>query len=435
MNVLILGAAGKDFHTFNCCYRERDDARVVAFTATQIPDIAGRRYPPELAGPRYPEGIEILDEADLESIVVERGVDLVVFAYSDVSYAYVDERRKRVEALGARFELAPVEGTMLPSQKPVVALLAVRTGCGKSQTARRVAALLRERGLKVVSVRHPMPYGDLVRQRVQRFATLEDLDLHDCTIEEREEYEPHLAAGGVVYAGVDYQAILAEAEREADVILWDGGNNDTSFFVADLSVVLADPLRPGDELSYYPGRINFERADAILLNKLDSARPADVETVLANAARVNPQATILRANSKLTVADPELIRGKRVLAVEDGPTCTHGGVPLGAASVAARRLGAELVDPRPFAVGRLRETFAAYPQIGPLLPAMGYGAQQIADLQATIAATPVDAVVIGTPIDLARIVEIQQPHTRVRYELEELGSPTLSDLLERLPLP
>ena len=434
MNVLILGAAGKDFHTFNCCYRERDDARVVAFTATQIPDIAGRRYPPELAGPRYPEGIEILDEADLESIVVERRVERVVFAYSDVSYAYVEERRQRVEALGASFELAPVEGTMLPSQKPVVALVAVRTGCGKSQTARRVAALLRERGLKVVSVRHPMPYGDLAKQRVQRFATLEDLDLHDCTIEEREEYEPHIAAGGVVYAGVDYQAILAEAEREADVILWDGGNNDTSFFVADLTVVLADPLRPGHELSYYPGRINFERADAILLNKLDSARAEDVETVLANAARINPRATILRANSKLTVAEPELIRGKRVLAVEDGPTCTHGGVPLGAASVAARRLGAELVDPRPFAVGSLADTFAAYPQIGPLLPAMGYGKQQVADLQATIAAAPVDAVVIGTPIDLARIVEIQQPHTRVRYELEELGSPTLSDLLERLPL-
>ncbi|MCA8925463.1 MAG: GTPase [Planctomycetes bacterium] len=435
MNVLILGAAGKDFHTFNCCYRDREDARVVAFTATQIPDIAGRRYPPELAGPRYPEGIEILDEADLATIVVERRVDLAVFAYSDVSDAYVDERRAVVEGAGARFELAPVEGTMLPTTKPVVAVLAVRTGCGKSQTARRVAAILRERGLRVVAIRHPMPYGDLVRQRVQRFATLDDLDAQACTIEEREEYEPHLAAGGVVYAGVDYRAILEQAEREADVILWDGGNNDTSFYVADLTIVVADPLRPGHELTYYPGRINFARADALLLNKLDSATPEGVQTVLANAARVNPGATILRANSALTVADPGLLRaGARVLAVEDGPTCTHGGVTLGAASVAATRAGAELVDPRPYAVGRIAETFAAYPGIGPLLPAMGYGEEQVRDLEATIARVPADAVLIGTPIDLARLVRIEQPHTRVTYELEELGSPTLRDVLARLPV-
>jgi predicted GTPase len=428
--VLILGAAGKDFHTFNCCYRGRPEFQVVAFTAAQIPDIAGRRYPPELAGPGYPDGIEILDEAELPRIVHERRVDRVVFAYSDVSEAYVDARRQTVEEAGARFELAPVDATMLAADKPVVAVVAVRTGCGKSQTARYVSRLLRERGLRVVSVRHPMPYGDLVKQRVQRFAELEDLDRHQCTIEEREEYEPIVRAGGVVYAGVDYAEILAQAQAEADVLIWDGGNNDTPFFKPDVWLTVADPLRPGHELSHYPGRVNFERADAILLNKLDSARPEDVDAVLANAAQVNPNATILRAHSKLTVADPSLIAGKRVLVVEDGPTTTHGGMPLGAGTVAAQRGGAaELIDPRPFAVGSLAQTFQDYPRIGPLLPAMGYGEAQIRDLEATINASDADAVVIGTPIDLTRVLTIDKPHTRVTYELEEVGSPTLIDVL------
>ncbi|MGE0711064.1 MAG: GTPase [Planctomycetota bacterium] len=429
--VLILGAAGKDFHTFNCCFRGRaDEQRVVAFTAAQIPDIAGRRYPASLAGPGYPEGIEILDERDLAEIVRARRVDRVVFAYSDVSYAYLDERRRLVEAEGASFELAPVEGTMLAARVPVVAVVAVRTGCGKSQTSRHVAALLRARGLRVVVVRHPMPYGDLAAQRVQRFAALEDLDRHACTIEEREEYEPHIRAGGVVYAGVDYAEILAAAEGEADVLIWDGGNNDTSFFRPTFTLTVADPLRPGHELSHYPGRINFERADAILLNKLDSARPQDVAVVLENAARVNPRAAIVRANSRLSVGDAALIAGKRVLVVEDGPTTTHGGMPLGAGTVAAQRCGAAaLIDPRPFARGSLRETFRAYPGIGPLLPAMGYGAAQVRDLEATIAACDAEAVVIATPIDLTRVLRIAQPHTRVSYELEELPPLVLEGLL------
>jgi predicted GTPase len=428
--MLIMGAAGKDFHTFNCCFRDREQFNVVAFTATQIPDIAGRRYPAELAGRLYPEGIPILDEADLADIIRSRKVDRVVFAYSDVSYDYVHEREKIVTDAGASFDLAPVEETMLASSKPVIAVVAVRTGCGKSQTARRVVEILRAKGRKVVAVRHPMPYGDLLKQRVQRFATIDDLKKHDCTIEEMEEYEPHIAAGCVVYAGVDYEDILREAEQEADVVIWDGGNNDTPFYKPDMYLTLADPLRPGHELSYYPGKINFERAGVILLNKMDTASEADVQTVLDNAAKHNPKAIIVKANSPVTVQDASIIEGKRVLVIEDGPTCTHGGMKIGAATVAARRHNAaEIVDPRPYAVGSIAATYEKYPNIGMLLPAMGYGEDQVRDLEATIANADVDAVVVGTPIDLTRIVKIDKPNTRVTYDLEEIGSPNLEELL------
>ena len=433
--VVIMGAAGKDFHTFNTCYRDDPDHEVVAFTATQIPDIAGRRYPASLAGARYPEGIAIRVEADLVDIIREQEVDLVVFAYSDVSESYLAEREARVRAAGARFERAPVEGTMLTADKPVVAVCAVRTGCGKSQTTRHVASVLRELGYRVVVVRHPMPYGDLDKQRVQRFASLDDLTRHACTIEEMEEYELHIVAGGVVYAGVDYAAILAEASEEADILLWDGGNNDTPFFRPDLWICLVDPLRPGHELSYYPGRINFERADVVVINKMDGATPEGLATISKNLAEHNPQALVIEADSALHVADPSLIPGKRVLAVEDGPTCTHGGMKTGAATVAAQRLGAAaIVDPRPFAVASIAETFERYPDIGAILPAMGYGESQVRDLEATIARAEVDTVVIGTPIDLARIVRIRQPHTRVTYDLAERTKPDLRAILsERYP--
>jgi len=428
--VVIMGAAGKDFHVFNCCYRDDDHHQVVAFTATQIPDIAGRRYPAALAGPRYPDGIPILDEADLPTIIAEQDVDRVVFAYSDVSEDYLAERQARVTAAGASFERAPVEETMLAATKPVIAICAVRTGCGKSQTTRHVAAVLRELGHRVVVVRHPMPYGDLAQQRVQRFATVEDLSRHRCTIEEMEEYEQHIVAGSVLYAGVDYQAILDQAQQEADILLWDGGNNDTPFFRPDLWICVADPLRAGHELTYYPGRINFERADVILLNKMDSATDDQVATVRANAEAHNPDATLIEADSAIAVDDPRVIEGKRVLAVEDGPTCTHGGMKTGAATVAAKRFGAAaIVDPRPFAVGSIASTFEQYPEIGALLPAMGYGPDQVRDLEATIAGADVDAVVVGTPIDLSRVVRIDKPHTRVTYALAERGSPNLREIL------
>ncbi len=431
--LLILGAAGKDFHTFNCCYRDNEAFEVVAFTATQIPNIAGRRYPAELAGRLYPEGIEILDEADLAEIVRSRGVERVVFAYSDVSYDYVAERERIAREAGAEFELAPVDETMLVSQRPVVAIVATRTGCGKSQTARRAAEILRALGKRVAVVRHPMPYGDLAKQKVQRFAEIADLARHDCTIEEIEEYEPHIQAGCVVFAGVDYEAILREAEAEADVILWDGGNNDTPFYRPSLYVTVADPLRAGDELRYYPGKINVQRADVVILNKLDSASDAQVKETLANVASLNPAATIVRANSRLSVADPSVITGKRVLVIEDGPTCTPGGMKIGAGTVAAKRHGAaEIVDPRPFAVGSIAAVYAQYPEIGALLPAMGYGSEQVQDLEATIAKADVESVVIGTPIDLTRLVSIEKPHTRVTYDLEELGSPNLEELLAEL---
>jgi predicted GTPase len=429
--VLIMGAAGKDFHVFNTIYRGRDDVRVIAFTATQIPGIEERQYPPELAGPGYPDGIPIEPEEALTELVEAHGIDQVVFAYSDVSYDYVDERRRLAEAAGASFATVPAREVMLESSKPVVAVCAVRTGSGKSQTSRQVARVLREMGKKVGIVRHPMPYGDLVSQRVQRFATIEDLENQDCTIEEMEEYEPHIRNGMVVWAGVDYEAILREAEKEADVILWDGGNNDTPFYKPDLHITLVDPHRPGNEVSYYPGRENLEMADVILFNKVGTADPENVKRVEESVRKHNPDAKVVYANSPVTVADPSIITGARVLVVEDGPTLTHGNMKYGAGVIAARQHGAsELVDPRPYAIGSIAETFEHYPDIGTLLPAMGYGDDQVADLEETINACDCDAVVIGTPIDLARIVKIEKPHTRVTYELERVSGPSLRELLE-----
>jgi predicted GTPase len=430
--VVIMGAAGRDFHTFNCCFRDDPDSRVVAFTAAQIPHIEDRRYPAALAGASYPDGIPIRPEEELEQLIRDQQVDQVVFAYSDVSLEYVDSTRRRVETAGAAFETFGVDATMLASRKPVIAINAVRTGCGKSQTSRRVIGILRELGRKTVVVRHPMPYGDLAKQAVQRFATMDDLDVQDCTIEEREEYEPHLRNGVIVYAGIDYAAILAHAEKEADVIVWDGGNNDTPFYRPDLWIVIADPHRAGHELRYFPGTANFERADLIIINKVDSADEADIRQIEQNAARLNPDAVVVRAASPLHVPDPELIRGKRVLAVEDGPTTTHGGMPYGAGVLAARQNGAaEIVDPRPWASGELVDTFRDYPDTGPLLPAMGYGETQVRDLEETVNAVDCDLVLIATPIDLTRLISIRQPHMRIGYRLEESGS-ALVDAVRRV---
>lgn len=430
--VLIMGAAGKDFHVFNTVYRDDDTTEVVAFTATQIPGIDERRYPAELAGPRYPKGIPIEPEESLEALIRQHDVDLVVFAYSDVRYRYVDEKRATVEAAGARFETAPTQATMIPSSKPVVAVCAVRTGCGKSQTSRYVARILQDMGKRVGIVRHPMPYGDLTKQRVQRFATLEDLAGQDCTIEEMEEYEPHIRNGMVVWAGVDYEAILRQAEQEADVILWDGGNNDTPFYQPDLLITLVDPHRAGHEVSYYPGRENLEMADVILFSKMDTADPDNVKQVEQSVRQHNPDAQVIYANSPVTAADPSVIEGARVLAVEDGPTVTHGEMPYGAAVIAAKQHGAAaIVDPRPWVVGSIVQTFEQYPAIGALLPAMGYGEAQIRDLQETINACDCDAVIIGTPIDLARVLTIDKPHTRVTYEMEQIGGPPLADIIRK----
>jgi len=431
--VIIMGAAGRDFHNFNTNFRDNSDYQVVAFTATQIPDIEGRVYPPELAGSLYPNGIPIADESELESLIAKHGVNEVVFSYSDVPYNYVMNRSSIVNNAGASFRLMGLAETWIESTKPVVAICAVRTGCGKSQTTRRVAEILIERGKKVVAVRHPMPYGDLVKQRVQRFATLADLDLHKCTIEEREEYEPHIENGVIVYAGVDYEAILREAEKEADVILWDGGNNDFAFFKPNIYITVLDPHRPGHELSYYPGEVNLRAADVLIVNKVDSAEAANVEAVIKTAKEINPAATIIKAESLLTVEDPSLIKGKKVLVVEDGPTLTHGEMKFGAGVVAAQRFGAsELIDPRPYVVGTIAGTFKKYPNIGTLLPAMGYGDQQVKDLENTINATACDSVVIGTPIDLRRICDIKKPSTRVMYELKEVGDTNLVDVLNKI---
>ena len=417
--LIIMGAAGRDFHVFNCCYRDNPDVDVVAFTANQIPNIDDRRYPPDLAGPGYPNGIPILAEDELPGLLDSQSIDEVVFAYSDVSLDYVDERRQMVESHGTGFSTFPVDATMLPSKKPVIAVTAVRTGCGKSQTSRRITHILKELGLKTVAIRHPMPYGDLSRQAVQRFATYDDLDKHDCTIEEREEYEPHLKNGVIVYAGVDYGAILESAEKEADVIVWDGGNNDTPFYKPDLWIVVADPHRPGHELTYFPGTENFARADMIIINKAESAPKEGIAAIEANAARVNPAARVLHRASTLQVPDPGAIKGKRVLAIEDGPTTTHGGMTIGAGVIAARQHGAaELIDPRPWAEGELARTFEKYPAIGPLLPAMGYGETQVRDLEATINAVVCDLVLVATPIDLTRLVNIDKPHMRIGYRLE-----------------
>jgi predicted GTPase len=431
--VIIMGAAGRDFHNFNMVFRDDPGSLVVAFTAAQIPNIEGRRYPPELAGPRYPQGVPIHPESDLPRLVRELRPHQVVFAYSDVSHETVMHKASLVLAAGPDFRLIGPDATMLESRVPVVSVCAVRTGSGKSQTTRRVVAILRGKGRKVVAVRHPMPYGDLARQRVQRFAALEDLDRHRCTIEEREEYEPLVAAGGVVYAGVDYGAILADAEKEADVIVWDGGNNDLPFFRPRLEIVVADPHRPGHETTYHPGEANLRRAHVVVINKMDTAPAEGVLAVKRSIRALNPAATVVEAASPISVDDPGAIAGKRVLAVEDGPTLTHGDMAYGAGVLAAREHGAaEVVDPRPYAVGSIRKVFADYPGIGPLLPAMGYGDEQTRDLEATIAATPADVVLVATPVDLRRIIRISKPALRVGYELREIGHPDLEDALREL---
>ncbi len=429
--VLIAGAAGRDFHNFNLVYRGRDDYEVVAFTATQIPNIDGRVYPAELAGEGYPDGIPIVPEADLERVVREREVDEVVFAYSDVTHQHVMHIGSRALAAGAGYRLLSPEETMLPSSKPVVAVCAVRTGSGKSQTTRHVAHVLRESGKRVAVLRHPMPYGDLTKQVVQRFARYEDLDAADCTIEEREEYEPHLAEGNLVFAGIDYAAILEAAEAEADAILWDGGNNDTPFIRPDLHVVVVDPHRAGHELRYHPGETNLRMAHVCVVNKVDSAPPEGIEAVLESIRVNNPEARVVQAASPFVVeGDAERIRGKRVLAIEDGPTLTHGEMTYGAAVLAAKAHGAAaLVDPRPFAVGSIAKTFADYPHVGALLPAMGYGRGQMEELRETIARSDADLVLIGTPIDLRRIIELDKPALRVTYKLQEIGEPTLASVL------
>ena len=416
--VVIIGAAGRDFHNFNVVYRNDPGTEVVAFTATQIPGIAGRRYPASLAGKLYPDGIAIEDEQNLETIIRELGIDECVFSYSDIPYNTVMNIGARVMAAGADFSFFGPKQTMLKSLKPVIAVVAVRTGCGKSQTSRRVIEILREAGKRVFSVRHPMPYGDLKKQAVQRFAAIEDLKNQNCTIEEMEEYEPHIAMGSVIYAGVDYEAILRRAEEETDVIVWDGGNNDTAFYKPDLTIVVTDPYRPGHELTYYPGSINFLMGDVIVVNKTDSAPPEGVAQIIENASKYNPSAKVIKAESVLSVDDLSVIQGKRVLVIEDGPTLTHGEMKIGAGVVAAQRVGvAELVDPRPYVSGTIRETFERYPNIGVLLPAMGYGEAQMKDLEDTINRVECDAVVVGTPIDLGRFLKLNKPATRVRYNL------------------
>ncbi|RKZ25951.1 GTPase [bacterium] len=429
--VVIMGAAGRDFHNFNVFFRDNPEYEVVAFTATQIPNIEGRRYPPELAGKLYPDGIPILPEEELTSIIKEKKVDIVVFSYSDISHNHVMHKASEAMAAGADFWLLGPESTMLRSEKPVVAVCAVRTGCGKSQTTRKVSDVLRKMGKKVVVIRHPMPYGDLVKQKVQRFATFDDLDKYECTIEEREEYEPHLRRGNIVYAGVDYGAILREAEKEADVILWDGGNNDFPFYKPDLQITVVDPHRPGHELLYHPGETNLRLADVIVVNKVDTAERENVEKVKDTARRINPEAVVIEANSPIFVEDPSVIKGKKVLVVEDGPTLTHGEMAYGAGWVAAKKYGAsEIIDPRPYAVGSIVDTYRKYPTTGNVLPAMGYGKQQIKELEETINRAPVDVVVIATPIDLGKLININKPHVRVTYELEEIGTPTLEDILK-----
>ncbi len=428
--VLIMGAAGRDFHNFNTYFRDNAEYEVVAFTATQIPDIDGRKYPAALAGELYPDGIDIYPESELPELIKKRRVDEVVFAYSDVPYDYVMSKSAIVNRAGADFRLMGPAHTSIKSNKPVIAVCAVRTGCGKSQTTRRVLELLMAAGKKAVAVRHPMPYGDLAKQKVQRFAALADLDKHDCTIEEREEYEPHIVRGNVVYAGVDYEAILREAEKEADVIVWDGGNNDLPFYQADLHITVVDPHRAGDELFYYPGEANLRMADVVVINKMDTADPEGVTEVRESIREVNPDAMVIDAASPIFVEDYHLIRNRRILAVEDGPTLTHGEMEYGAALVAADKFGAaEAVDPRPFTVGKITETFEKYPDIGPLLPAMGYGEQQIRDLEATINNTDCDVVVIGTPIDLRKLVKLNKPAVRVTYDLQEIGKPDLQDAM------
>ncbi len=428
--VVIVGAAGRDFHNFNVVYRNNPEIQVVAFTANQIPDIAGRVYPPALAGPQYPQGIPIYEEKELEQLIREQRVDQVVFSYSDVSHQTLMALASRVLATGADFTLLGAEETMLKSKAPVISICAVRTGCGKSPVSRRVAEDLRQLGWKPVAVRHPMPYGDLAAQAVQRFATVADLAKHKCTIEECEEYEPHIVKGTTIYAGVDYEAILRQAENEGDVVLWDGGNNDTPFYKSDLEIVVVDPHRAGHELTYYPGMVNLLRADVVVINKVDTAEPQNLQTVRENVRRYNPKATVIEAACRVSVPDPAAVRGKRVLVVEDGPTLTHGEMRYGAGVVCAKQLGAlELVDPRPFAIGSIRKTYEKYPHMTQLLPAMGYSEAQRFELEETINRVPCDLVLVATPIDLARVVKLNKPSLRVSYEVEELTRPKLYDVL------
>jgi predicted GTPase len=432
VNTIIIGAAGRDFHDFNTRYRNNPGYRVVAFTAAQIPDIDGRTYPRELAGKLYPDGIPIHAESELANLIREHSVDECVMSYSDLPHVQVMHKAALVNAAGADFKMLGAASTMLASTKPVIAVCAVRTGCGKSQTARRINEVLKGLGLKTATIRHPMPYGDLAKQACQRFATYDDLEKHECTIEEREEYEPHLAMGNLVFAGVDYEQILRAAEKEADVILWDGGNNDLPFYKPDLYIVVADPHRAGHELTYYPGETNTRMADIVVINKVDTAKPEDVQTVEDNVRKVNPNAKIIRAKSPVSVDDPDAVRGKRVLVVEDGPTLTHGEMTFGAGHVAARQFGAAtLVDPRPYAVGSIKDTFEKYSHLTEILPAMGYGDTQVSELQQTINAIDCDLVLIGTPIDLERLLEIEKPAMRVRYELDEQAKVQLSSEIER----
>lgn len=433
IKVIIMGAAGRDFHNFNTFFRGNENYEVVAFTATQIPNIDDRKYPAELAGSLYPNGIKIYPEDELPKLIKEFSVDEVIFSYSDVPYDYVMSHSAMVNAAGADFKLLGPNHTMIKSTKPVVSICAVRTGCGKSQTTRYISRLLKEAGKKVAAIRHPMPYGNLTEQKVQRFASLEDLDKHKCSIEEREEYEPHIVTGTIIYAGVDYEAILREAEKEADIILWDGGNNDLPFYKPDVHIVVADPHRTGDELYYYPGEANLRMADAVVINKIDTADSENIIELRENIRKVNPEAIIIEGASPIFVDEYEQIQGKRVLVVEDGPTLTHGNMAYGAGIVAAEKFGAaELVDPRPFTVGTITETFEKYPEIGTLLPAMGYGDQQVKDLEDTINASDADLVIIGTPIDLRKIINIKKPAVRVYYELEEIGRPNLIDALKKI---
>jgi predicted GTPase len=431
--VIIIGAAGRDFHNFNTYYRDNGDYEVVAFTATQIPDIEGRKYPAELAGELYPEGIPVYAEEELEKLIKELDVDDCVFSYSDVSYQHVMNMSSVVSAAGANFVLLGPEDTQIKSNKPLISVGAVRTGCGKSQTSRRIIEILMEKGLKVVAIRHPMPYGDIVAQKVMRFASLEDIDKNNCTVEEMEEYEPHVIRGNVIYSGVDYEAIIRAVENDpdgCDVVLWDGGNNDFPFYKSDLHVTVVDPHRPGHELTYYPGETTLRLADVVVINKIDSADGADINTVRKNVAAVNPDAIVIDAASTIKVEDPSVIKGKKVLVVEDGPTLTHGEMKIGAGVVAAEKFGAAgLVDPRPYTVGRLTETFEKYPNIGTLLPAMGYGEVQLKDMETTINNTECDSVVVATPIDLNRILKIDKPNTRVFYDLQEIGSPNFEEVL------